>query len=188
MQIGSEGGVVKGPTSQSGPYARAIEIISNAVIVLVVLVVGTIFVKNYLINRSNRQFLEPSVGDTLKIPGENFSEHDQTLLIVLKEGCRYCAESAAFYRQIVRGNALVHNLHITVVLPSGDKKEYLDELKLPVSDVKHADLKTIKVGGTPALVLVDKHSTIQKVWMGKLPPSMEDEVKKTLGISCSECS
>jgi hypothetical protein len=49
-----------------------------------------------------------------------------------------------------------------------------------VDEVKEAALDSIKVSGTPTLLLVDKAGTVADVWAGKLEPSQEEEVLSVL--------
>lgn len=57
-----------------------------------------------------------------------------------------------------------------------ESKKHLDKLGLAAIDVKQASLDSIKVDGTPTLILIDKKGEVISSWVGKLLPNKETEV------------
>jgi hypothetical protein len=48
--------------------------------------------------------------------------------------------------------------------------------KIPVSDVRQAAFSTLRVAGTPTLLLVDRAGRVTRTWVGKLRPDAENDV------------
>jgi hypothetical protein len=60
--------------------------------------------------------------------------------------------------------------------PLQQAQAYLKSESVDVDEVVRADFNLLRIGGTPTLLLVDDHGTVQKVWMGKLNDMKEKEV------------
>ena len=157
---------------------RLLEISANIAIIVVAIIV----VRNLIWSRWHpRQELEnPTVGSKVLLPGVKWDE-GTTLVLALQKGCRYCEESAAFYRKLhdQRSGSLPRML---AVVP-GDKIEvarYLSEQGVLVDDVINASLSDIKVSATPTLFLVDRSGHVRDVWVGKLDERKETEVTQRI--------
>lgn len=76
---------------------RFLEIATN----LAILVVAIIIVGNFVWSRwkPRPQLESPKVGSRVLLPGIQWDDGN-TLVMVLQKGCRYCEESAAFYRKL----------------------------------------------------------------------------------------
>jgi thioredoxin-related protein len=107
----------------------------------------------------------------------DWSNNNQTLLLVLQKGCHFCTESAAFYQRLVRETAGHGNIHLIAVLPQAtdESKKYLDDLGVAIEEVKQATPDSIGVPGTPTLILVNDQGVVMTSWVGKL--SADDEAK-----------
>lgn len=77
------------------------------------------------------------------------------------------------------------NIRLVAVLPDtlDQSQQYLSYLGVSVNEVRQASLKSIGVGGTPTLILVDKDGQVAVSWIGKLPPGKEVEVLKRLQVN-----
>ena len=99
--------------------------------------------------------------------------------MVLRKGCHFCEASFPFYRQLndlEKGNSL--RAHLLVVMPN-DKDAGASELKsagLTVDGVFDQSLDSVKVSGTPTLLLVDAQGRIAQAWIGKLSSQREKNV------------
>jgi hypothetical protein len=64
------------------------------------------------------------------------------------------------------------------VLPQdvSEGRKYLNELGVPINEVRQSTLESLGVGGTPTLILVDNKGAVTDSWVGKLPPDKESEV------------
>ena len=43
--------------------------------------------------------VQPVIGSKVNLPDENWSNQQKTLILALNKGCRFCNESAAFYKR-----------------------------------------------------------------------------------------
>ena len=107
----------------------------------------------------------------------NFSSQPKTLVLVLQAGCRFCNESAPFYKRIIE-NTQNKNVKLVAVFPTSveESKAYLNELGLTNLEVKRSPLDNIQVSGTPTLILTNEKGEITDYWVRKLPSDKETEV------------
>lgn len=121
------------------------------------------------------------LGTTPVVPNINWKENDKNLLIVLKQGCPFCAESAGFYQKLI-SETNKNNVRVIAVLPQDIKesKKYLNELNIPIQEIRQSSLESINVSGVPTLALIDKNGVVTNTWIGKLTPEEELNVIKTL--------
>lgn len=159
--------------------AQKIERLANVAIIVVALLLGIVVVRKYLLEaRSNSASPSVAVGTKLSIRDVDWSKSQDTLLLVLREGCRYCAESAPFYQRLVAKASGNKDLRLIAVLPQnpGDARKYLDTLGVTIAEVREATLSEIGVTGTPTLILLNNTGVVKTVWVGELPADKEKEV------------
>jgi thioredoxin-related protein len=124
-------------------------------------------------------------GDTIPaFDGLHLHNADQTLLLVLKHDCHFCAESIPFYQRLpreVQSRGSLQRIQF-VMLTADDPetaKQYMDDNKLALNSIvtipppRHRELK---VPGTPTLILVDRAGVIQQMWLGELDASREAQL------------
>lgn len=148
----------------------------NLAIVLVVILIGVVFARNYLRSApAHRDFL----GTKVNLYGIDWEKNQQTLLLVLDEKCRFCTESAPFYQRLTRENTKVH---LVAVLPQdvATSRKYLLSLSVPIEGIRQSSLDALGVEGTPTLILVNGKGEVIEAWAGKLPPEEETEVLKRI--------
>ncbi len=149
------------------------------IIVVAVLLIGLIVQKLFFnateVNKKAK--IQPVVGSKLNLSEVNFSNQPKTLVLALQKGCRFCSESAPFYKRIIE-NIQNKNVKLVAVFPTSieENKAHLNELGLINLDVKRSRLEDIQVSGTPTLILTNEKGEITDYWVGKLPPDKETEV------------
>ena len=126
-----------------------------------------------------------AIGESVgAVVGVDFRESPETLLMVLREECRYCKESVPFYQQL--SAAEKDSRRIRMVVASTDAQAsmsaYLQSNKVQVDRVVTVAPDSLKVPGTPCLLLVDSAGKVKKVWRGKLSVAQEREVFSVLGL------
>ena len=164
--------------------SRKVEMFANVAIMLVAIVLCVVLVKKFVLTDAapaDSRGKQPEVGAKVALPDTDFAANDKTLLMALKKDCRYCSESAEFYRKVTSA-AGEKNVRVIALFPHSakDGQEYLSQINVSVEDKRQADFAALHVAGTPTLILTDKTGAIQKVWMGKLPPEKEKEVIDSL--------
>lgn len=151
-----------------------LETVSNILVIVGFIVVGVIFYRAYASDPRLR------IGDHLpQLTEYAWSSHQHSLLIVVRDGCHYCQESMPFYRKLVRLRDDGHT-PVDIVAISPDSRDVAtkdlakNEVDIPV--IAPLDLSSLKVSGTPALILVDHSGAVEKCWIGKLDEIGENDV------------
>lgn len=109
------------------------------------------------------------------IPGVDWKANENTLLLALSTTCRYCEESAGFYRTLLANRDLTSKVHIVAVFPQpvGDSERFLVSHGLSGLQAKQAMLWQMGVSATPTAMLIDASGNIVESWVGKLKPAQE---------------
>jgi len=55
-------------------------------------------------------------------------------------------------------------------------------LGVPVGDIQRAELASLKIAGTPTLLLVDRRGVVENVWVGQLTDQGEADVLSKTGL------
>lgn len=163
-------------------FARYIEVSANVAIVVVAVLLVFTLGKRYLFPPAPAPAPKEIVaGSTVSVPNFDWSQSNRTLLLVLQKDCRYCTESAPFYRTLV-STAPGKATKLLAVLPQEESvaREYLKSLDVQINDVRQSSLGSLHVRGTPTLILVDSNGKVIKSWVGKLPDGGEKEVLSSL--------
>ena len=158
----------------SKPLRRFLEVSANLGIVIVALIIVGNFVASKW--RTKRDADTIKTGSQVSLSGVKWDD-GSTLVLALQRGCRYCDESAPFYRRLWQQRSGTEPRMIAVV--PGDKAEvgkYLEDLGVVVDGIVNASLADIHVSATPTLVLVDRSGRVSNVWVGKLDSNRENEV------------
>ncbi len=158
---------------------KRIEVAANIAIIVVALLIVGVAVKRYWLTdqpaRSNPQII---VNSKVSLQNVDWTKNDQTLLLVLQKGCRFCNESAPFYRRLAQSAATGRsNTQLIAVLPqdTGESRAYLNDLDVPI-EAKQATVGSLGASGTPTLILVNRAGEVKASWVGKLPAEKEAEV------------
>lgn len=163
--------------------------ILNISIVVMLFVLAVILLKRH----SPADSVSPTIGPSARIfiKGLDWGKSEQTLLLAIQEGCKYCTESARFYREIIQGLSGRNDVRVVAVFPESarDGENYLSQLGLSVNEIKEASLLSLGIKEIPtlvlvnkALVLVNKAGVVTNVWIGQLPPKKEAEVIAALQL------
>ena len=155
---------------------KKIELAANLAILVVSCLLAIALIKAYFVNESGEEVTsKPSVA-SLDIA---WNQNGQTLILALSRNCRFCTESAPFYKQLSHSKG---NTHLVALLPQSveEGREYLQELEVSVDEVKQFSLEKIGVSGTPTLLLVDTSGLVKSFWVGKLSPEQEAAVLSML--------
>jgi thiol-disulfide isomerase/thioredoxin len=120
----------------------------------------------------------PAEGTKISLSGVTWGDSNETVLLALSDRCHFCTESAPFYQQLAREVSQHKNVHLIAVFPQDatDGKKYLDNLGVPIDDVRQATLDSLGVRGTPTLLILDKSGAVKQSWVGRLTADRESEV------------
>ena len=158
-----------------------IEVAANIIVIVFAVVVGSVFLKDRMAPLAPEADAVKAGDKLTNLDGWDWGGHDQTLLLGLRKGCHFCEDSAPFYRRLIaqqqQGGS---NSTIVAVFPDGADavKEVVESEGLGVPALAGVPLETLKISGTPTLLLVDKSGTVVNAWIGMLSPRQELEVIK----------
>jgi thioredoxin-related protein len=167
-----------------------IEFVANAVVILLAVVIGIVFIKDRFAPSSSEP-IEVKVGDKVaRIEGWDFGAHGETLMLVLRKGCHFCEDSAPFYQRLVTQQRQSGS-HASIVAvfpdPADVAKEVVQSEGLAVEAISGVPLERLNVNGTPTLLLVDRTGMVLKAWMGVLSPRQELEVMRAVACDGGNC-
>lgn len=130
-----------------------------------------------------------SKGSELPAIGGDSSKNKSTLIFAINPGCIYCAESAAFYKDIVLSD---ENKSIDLIAispqPTDSVRTYLQSLGVAIPAIERVEFNNVGVKSTPTLILVDDSGHVKSTWVGKLDAKQEDLVFATLHLRRSRLS
>lgn len=162
---------------------QKIELTANILIIVVaVMLVGVLAQRYFFAAPAPSEPKSPTVGTKISDANFDWSKSNKNVLLVLQKGCKYCTDSAEFYKKLIQQTREDKNVKITAVLPQPkeEAEKYLSELGVSGIEVKQSQLNSLNVGGTPTIIVTDDKGEISDVWMGKLPPEKESEVIKKI--------
>jgi thioredoxin-related protein len=164
------------PQRKTSSLKDKVELAANIVIILVVLLLGGSYLKARLVHHDE----DLVVGSKVDSPsGYSWREHNQTLLVAVRKGCAFCERSYPFYRQL---EALEHDshlkAHILMVMPDDPSSgaALLSAQGIKSQSITNISLSSIKISGTPTLLLVDANGRLLQRWVGELNASSAEAV------------
>jgi len=160
----------------------ALEAVANAAIIVVAIALVIVLIQRRS-ERAAPEQVRPTVaiGSKISLPDVAWQRGRHTLLVALREGCRYCAASAPFYKRLLPA-ATADSVPLIALFeePQDAARRYLDTLDVPIQDVRRISFRSIPISGTPTIVLVNGEGTVEKVWVGQLPSKDEEELLGSL--------
>jgi thioredoxin-related protein len=169
------------------PKKSPLDTAANIAIILVCAIAAVVLVRN--------QFFQPRPpGAPPQVEkGETFAALKQAvptganraLVVAVSPTCHFCNDSLPFYKHLVdERNQKGSAVKFVAAVPTEDAKapesEKFTNAGVQPDNVVHIDFRTIKVPGTPTLLLVDNNGKVLNVWVGKLDEGGEKDVLKVL--------
>lgn len=169
-----------------GNLYKRLELLANIAIIIVALLLGGVLIKRYLLpgqpGPEAPEAVRVKPGTKLSLSGLDWGKSDKTLLLVLSTNCKYCTESAPFYRRLAGQRAGRRDVRLIAVLPqgAGEAQQYLRDHDIPVDEVTQAAPGAFYARATPTLIVVDRTGSVVESWVGRLPAEEEAEVVRLL--------
>jgi hypothetical protein len=164
---------------------KKLNILANITIIIFGLIVSVLLVKRQFFSESKFTTNNIKIGKRFPLEGVKWDQSNHTLFLVITDNCKYCTDSAPFYRQLaeMRGQ---YKLKLTVITldRSDEGQKYINSLGITVDEVKQLGDKSIGTVRTPTIILADGSGIVTGVWSGKLTSAKEMEVlDKLKGVS-----
>ena len=173
--------------SNPTPKKSSLDTVANIAIIVVCAIAAVVLIRN--------QFFPPrppGVPEGAK-KGEQFAQiqqvlpagTDKALVVAVQPGCHYCNDSMPFYKRLLdERNQKGSQVKFIAAVPADEAKaEELQKFAAvgaKPDDMVKLDFASVKVPGTPTLMLVDNTGKVLDVWVGKLEADKEKEVLEVL--------
>jgi hypothetical protein len=168
-----------------------LDTIANIAIILVCVIASVVLVNNFLASRRQPQGAGQRPPEVEK--GEQLAAlknvvpagTDRALVVALQPQCGYCNESMPFYNKLIdERNKKGSNVKVIAVVgqeaAKAEEQQKMTEAGVQPDALLALDFQSIKVPGTPTLLLVDNQGKVLEKWVGKVQPGDEDDVLATL--------
>jgi hypothetical protein len=169
-------------------FVKRTETVANIAVILLTVGVIVVLVKNHVHGDRARSAgpRAPAAGAKISLPDIEWADYPKNLLLVISTQCRFCSDSAPFYRRLMNEAGLRKDTRVIALLPqeAAESRRYLTELNVPVAEVLPLS-DSLDVTGSPTLILVDGHGVVRDTWLGQLDSDKESELLKRL--MCEEC-
>jgi thioredoxin-related protein len=166
---------------------KRLEMGAYAAIIVMALITSAVLVNKYFLTKgvkmvSDQQTPPIRKGERVSIPNQDWEKNGRTLLLALSTNCKFCTESAPFYRRLVAETASAKNLHIAAIFPQSveESRTYLSNLGVAVADVQQLSGQSLEVRATPTLILLNEKGAVLESWTGKVSASDEQAVVATV--------
>lgn len=159
---------------------RVIEVASNIAIVIVATAIVIVSYQRWTLG--SRENIGVRVGDSMQVSGVDWAKMGVTLGLAISSDCRFCAESVAFHRELVK-RARQAGVNVITLMPQEEAtaRQYLRNYALDVQTIRQLNAAT-RIRGVPTIVLVGGDGVVRGVWPGKLNPRQERDVLAQLAI------
>jgi hypothetical protein len=162
-----------------------LETSTNVAVLLVAVALLSMFSTNYFFKPARphlRQGLEK--GQIFgQVRNVDYRASEQTLLIALNTNCSYCRDNLPFFRKLLAAqHKSDRSLRIVALFPNkaDEVAEYVKAHELIIETVPELDFGTLRVSGTPTMILINQSGEVDDFWVGKLQDPEADELVRSL--------
>jgi thioredoxin-related protein len=164
-----------------------LDVVTNLAILATCVIASTVLVR--------REFFPPRPAPPPKTvtAGERFDAlrdvvpagAPKVMVIALAPNCHFCNDSMLFYRELItRRDSSRSAVRVVAAVPSAEARDP-EGSTLAASGVKpdalvQLDFESLKVRGTPTVLLIDRQGKILAVWEGLLDARDRDQVLSRL--------
>jgi thiol-disulfide isomerase/thioredoxin len=168
-----------------------LDTVANIAIILVCAIAAFILIRNHFFNPNQaggpgQRPPEIEAGEKHAALGQMVpAGAERALVVALAPGCHFCDESMPFYKRLVdERNQKGSNVKVIAAV-SQEAAKAPEQQKLTAAGVNTdglmvLDFDSVKLRGTPTILLVDNQGEVHKVWVGKQPSSGEEEILEAL--------
>jgi thioredoxin-related protein len=175
---------------QQDGTSRRFEIAACCAIIILCGVSTTVLVKKFVLTSADPPQIRPVPSGTQVSLEYEWPRSTKTLVLVLSTTCRFCDDSAPFYKKLTITFPNRQLVRFVAVFPqeieTGTK--HLADLGVFIGDVRQSSLSSLGVSATPTLILVDATGKVIESWVGKLSPADESRVIDRIAIQTKQSS
>jgi thioredoxin-related protein len=171
------------------PKKSTLDTVANIAIIVTCAVALALMVNRYFFNKPAPLPGAPPQAEV----GEQFDQlrqvvpagSEQALVVAVSPGCHFCNDSMPFYKRLIdERNQKGSGVKIIAAVPAEEAKaeeaQKFAAVGAQPDQFVHVDFASIKVPGTPTILLVDKQGKVLNVWVGKQESGGEEEILETL--------
>jgi len=164
-----------------------LDAVANVAIIAVCVIASVVLIRSHFFPPQ-----PPPPPDAAKV-GERFAAlgtvvpagADRAVVIAVSPQCHFCNESMPFYKQLVDHRDQSHSAtKVIAAVPTADARaeeaQKFAANGIHPDGVVQVDFSSIKVPGTPTLMIVDRQGKVLDVWVGKLEEGRQHEVLEKL--------
>lgn len=164
--------------------SKKLEQLANVAVVvsLVVCITAWVWYLQRPASRPDADLYE--VGEPFPLAHVSPSATAPVLVIFINSHCVFCTNSMPFYRRLLSERDRRHaNVRVVAVSlePAASMAQYLAAHGLSVDrQVAAPDASSLRLRGTPTLLLLDQHRVVRRTWRGQLTASQEEDLLRRL--------
>lgn len=156
-----------------------LQMLANVLIIIVAILITGVFIQRYIFPNfsTSSKSVVPTIGEKVVVTDVDWSKSNKNVLLVLQKGCIFCTSSANFYRKLIE-QTKDKGVNIIAFFPQSkeEAENYLNDLGISGIEVRHSELDSLFVTGTPTIIVTDDKGQITDIWVGKLQSEKEAEV------------
>ena len=158
--------------------------ILNIAILLVAVILTAVLVKKFFFQPAQNSDYGIAPDARLNIDGVNWADSERTVLLALGRDCKFCSDSAKFYRRLAAGITSQTNTRLMAVFSKNesDAEAYLKQLEIPIREVRYVSLSSLGIKSVPTLAILDRNGVVTDMWAGKLSPLKEAAIMSKLTL------
>lgn len=177
------------PQTPPTPRKSTLDTVANIAIIIVCAIAAFILIRNHFFNPNQAGGPRPpeiKAGETYAALGQLVpSGAERALVVAVSPTCHFCEESMPFYKRLVdERNQKGSNVKVIAAVPQeaakAEEAQKMAAAGVNPDGVAVLDFSSVKVMGTPTIVLVDNRGEVHEVWVGKQSEGGEKEILKVL--------
>jgi thioredoxin-related protein len=174
-------------TETPAPKKSSLDTLANIAIIVVCAIAAFVLIRN--------QFFPPRPpGAPPQVEkGEQFEQlkavvpagSQRALVVAVSPTCHFCNDSMPFYKRLIdernqKGSPVKFVAAVPTEQAKAEESQKFASAGAQPDSMVHLDFSSIKVPGTPTLLLVDNNGKVLDVWVGKQDEKGEKDILEVL--------
>jgi len=169
------------------PKKSPLDTLANVAIIVVCAIAAFVLVRNQFFPQ------RPPGAPPQVEKGERFDQlkavvpagAQKTLMVAVSPTCHFCNDSMPFYKRLIdERNQKGSQVKFVALVPAeqakAEESQKFASAGAQPDSMAHVDFSSIKVPGTPTLLLVDNNGKVLDVWVGKQDEKGEKDILEVL--------